>query len=156
MNKTVKKILIICICVVLIAGIAGAIWFWDMTRVIESPYPEVVTIGNSKNKGGAVAYSITQHPDKIVVTNYCTSGIVKSIVTFNLENDIVVSATRETHYETKWDAHYYAKTEENREAKGNVLYTPKLDTDEIGMTSSELIQSIETGHTGNERIDEIK
>ena len=156
MNKTVKKVLIICICVVLIAGIAGAIWFWDMTRVIESPYPEVVTIGKNENKSGAVAYSITQHPDKIVLTNYCTAGIVKSIVTYNLENDVVVSATRETHYETKWDAHYYAKTEENRKAKGNVLYTLKLDTDEIGKTSTELIQSIEAGHTGNERIDEIK
>ena len=52
MNKTVKKILIICVCVVLIAGIAGAIWFWDMNRVIESPYPEVVAIGKNKNKGG--------------------------------------------------------------------------------------------------------
>ena len=156
MNKTVKKVLIICVCVVLIAGIAGAIWFWDMTRVIESPYPEVVAIGKNMNKSGAVAYSVTQHPDKIVLTNYCTAGIVKSIVTYNLENDVVVSATRETHYETKWDAHYYAKTEENREAKGNVLYTPKLDTDEIGKTSTELIQSIEAGHTGNERIDEIK
>ena len=156
MNKTVKKVLIICICVVLIAGIAGAIWFWDMNRVIESPYPEVVAIGKNENKSGAVAYSITESKDKIVVTNYCTSGIVKSIVTYNLENDVVVSATRETHYETKWDAHYYAKTEENREAKGNLLYTPKLDTDEIGKTSTELIQSIEAGHTGNERIDEIK
>ena len=156
MNKAVKKALIICVCVLLIAGIAGAIWFWDMNRVIESPYPEVVAIGKNKNKGGAVAYSITQHPDKIVLTNYCTFGIVKSIVTYNLENDVVVSATRETHYETKWDAHYYAKTEENRKAKGNVLYTPKLDTDEIGMTSTELIKSIEAGHTGNERIDEIK
>ena len=156
MNKTVKKILIICVCVVLFVGIAGAIWFWDMTRIIESPYPEVVAIGKNENKGGAVAYSITQHPDKIVVTNYCTAGIVKSIITFNLENDIVVSAKRETHYETKWDAHYYAKTEENREAKGNVLYTPKLDTDEIGVTSNELIQSIELGHSDITKIDEIK
>ena len=156
MNKTLKKVLIICVCVVLIVGIAGAIWFWDMTRIIESPYPEVVAIGKNENKGGAVAYSITQHPDKIVLTNYCTAGIVKSIVTFNLENDIVVSATRETHYETKWDAHYYAKTEENRKAKGNVLYTLKLDTAEIGMTSSELIQSIESGHSDITKIDEIK
>ncbi len=156
MNKTAKKVLIICVCVVLIAGIAGAIWFWDMTRVIESPYPEVVAIGESKNKSGAVAYSITQHTDKIVLTNYCTAGIVKSIVTFNLENDIVVSATRETHYEIKWDAHYYAKTEENRTVKGNVLYTPNLDTNEIGKTSAELIQSIEAGYSGSERIDEIK
>ena len=156
MNKTVKKVLIICVCVVLIVGIAGAIWLWDMTRVIESPYPEVVAIGKNENKGGAVAYSITQHPDKIVITNYCTAGIVKSIVTFNLENDIVVSATRETHYEIKWDAHYYAKTEENRTVKGNVLYTPKLNTDEIGMTSNELIQSIDSGYGDITKIDEIK
>ncbi len=156
MNKTVKKILIICVCVVLIVGIAGAIWFWDMTRIIESPYPEVVAIGKNENKSGAVAYSITQHPDKIVLTNYCTAGIVKSIVTFNLENDIVVSATRETHYEIKWDAHYYSKTEENRTVKGNVLYTPNMDTNEIGMTSNELIQSIELGYSDITKINEIK
>ena len=89
MNKTVKKVLIVCICVVLIVGVAGAIWFWDMTRVIESPYPEIVAIGKNMNKNGAVAYSVTESKDKIVVTNYCTAGIVKSIVTYNLENDVV-------------------------------------------------------------------
>ena len=46
MNKTLKKVLIICVCVVLIVGIAGAIWFWDMTRVIESPSEEILKIHN--------------------------------------------------------------------------------------------------------------
>lgn len=68
-----------------------------MTRIIESPYPQIIQLSENMTGSGFVAYSITRLSDKIIVTQYCTAGIVKSIFTYTLENNKIATITRETH-----------------------------------------------------------
>lgn len=154
MNKTVKNVLIICVCVVLIAGVAGAIWFWDTTRVIESPYPEILAINTDVH--GFRAYSINKSKDTLIITQYTNTSLVKVVHTSELDNNIVVSYTTEAHYSTKYEASTFAKVQENKKAKGNILYTINPNTEFIGKTADEVISLCEAGWAHAKKINEIK
>lgn len=128
MNKTVKKVLIICVCVVLFVGVAGAIWFWDMSRVIESTSEEILKIHNDYfEKTNAYrspcAYSIEQTSDKITVTVYSspTSSSVKHIETFEIKDNVSISHNVEIHYTTKMEARIADVTLDNITIKGNIV-----------------------------------
>lgn len=126
MNKTVKKVLIISICVVLIVGVAGAIWFWDMTRVIESPSEEILKIHNDYFEKtnmycSPCAYSIEQTSDKIIITVYSHSSSVKHIETFKIKDNVSVSHNIEIHYTTKMEASNADVKLDNITIKGNVV-----------------------------------
>ena len=156
MNKTVKKILIISICVVLIAGVAGAIWFWDMTRVIESPSEEILKIHNDYFENTNMyctpcAYSINQTSDKIIVTVYSHSSSVKRIETFEIKDNISVSRNIEIHYETKIEAKNADVKLDNISVKGNVVSGEKNYG--LGKSTEDIINSYRESYS---HLTEIK
>lgn len=95
------------------------------------------------------AYSIKETDNCVILTQYEVSASpIKIIITYNYENDKIVDAIIETHYQTKLEAktEYKTLSEKNDTAilKDNIVICNASDVDELAdITKEELIAAIE-------------
>lgn len=135
---------------------AGIFWAKDLIKVVAEPYPEILKISEEKKVGGSVAYSITKHDDEVIVIRYGKEYPIKSIYTYALKDNIVEDLTVQIHYQTKFEALQSAIEEGGRIPIKNVTYLINPPAYNIGLSSEELINSIETGWKALVKIDELK
>lgn len=144
MKKWLKTTLIIIGIIIVIA----AIWIIDNTRTIEDYNPKVVKIatsidGNNLN-GGAYAYTLEKHEDKIVQTFYFAYDRTKSITTYYLKDGIFESAYRESHYTTKLSAKRNEDSFISKKVTNNIVHGPiDLGDTYKNLTGDELYNTLE-------------
>ena len=163
MNKTVKKVLIISICVVLFllsittAFFLGFKYCLGLTEIIEEYDSEIVEIGKKSNFGGARAYSISQDDNKITITLYSSyAERVLDKYIFYLKDNIVIDHKCEIHYRSKIAAMFGTDIEIDRKVDGNIVYG-KIAYDYMkGKTSSEIIDFYDNFFAVAIKIDELK
>ncbi len=135
---------------------AGIFWAKDLIKVVAEPYPEILKIHSEKTIGGSIAYSITKDSDKVVITRYGKEYPIKVVHTYLLKNNLVDDFKVQIHYSTKFEALQSAIYEGGRIPIKNVTYLINPPTNDIGLSSEELINSIETGWKSLVKIDELK
>ena len=157
-NRLLTTLIFILVLIVLaiLLFFAGIFWAKDLIKVVAEPYPEILKIYEEKNVGGSIVYSITKHDDKIVVTRYGKEYPLKVVYTYTLKNNIVDDFKVQVHYQTKFEALQSAIHEGGRIPIKNVTYLINPTTNDIGKSSEELINTIETGWKDLVKIDEIK
>ena len=157
-NKLLTTLLFILGLVVLaiLLFFAGIFWANDLIKVVAEPYPEILKIYEKRNVGGSIAYSITKHSDKVVITRYGKEYPLKVVYTYTLKNNIVDDLKVQSHYQTKFEALQSAINEGGRIPIKNVTYLINPPEYNIGLTSEELINTIETAWKELVKIDELK
>ena len=120
-----KKTILIIITLIVVVLIAGAIWCYDNTRIIEKPLDSVVQIAKNKDgdniTGFPYAYTLEKTNTEIKLTLYMADDAVKSIQTYKVADGII----KDTHYEHHYVKKITAKLDENvvvnKKVKGNIV-----------------------------------
>jgi len=120
-----KKTILIIITLIVVVLIAGAIWCYDNTRIIEKPLDSVVQIAKNKDgdniTGFPYAYTLQKTDTEIKLTLYMAEEAVKSIHTFKITDGIIKETYFEKHYMTKLAAKLDGNVVVNKKVKGNIV-----------------------------------
>ena len=163
MNKPVKKILIICVCVVLfiisitISFFLGFKCCLGLTEIVEEYDSEIVEMGKNSNFGGPRAYSISQDDNQITITLYSSyAERVSDEYIFYLKDNIVIDHKCEIHYRSKIAAMFGTDIEIDRKVDGNIVNGKLAHNYMVGKTASEIIDFYNNFFTVAKKIDELK
>jgi len=147
-----KKTVLIIITLIVVILIAGAIWYYDNTRIIEKPLDSVVQIAKSKDgdniTGFPYAYTIEKTNTEITLTLYMADDAVKSIYTFKIIDGII----KDTHYEKHYVSKIGAKLDENvvvnKKVKGNIV-SGQLESslEAIGKNADEYYEKLKNAYS---------
>lgn len=120
-----KKVIIIVISLIVIVLIAGAIWCYDNTRIIEKPSDEILQIAKQKDgdniSGFPYAYSLESTDTEIILTLFCAEESVKSIHTYYITDGVITSTYFEKHYITKLGAKLNNDIITNKKVENNIV-----------------------------------
>jgi len=143
-----KKTILIIISIIVVILIAGAIWCYDNSKIIEKPLDSVVQIAKNKDgdsiTGFPYAYTLEKTDTEIKLTLYMAEEAVKSIHTFKITDGIIKDTYFEKHYMTKLAAKLDGNVIVNKKVKGNIV-------------SGQLESSLEAiGRNADEYYEELK
>jgi len=142
-----KKTILIIMILIIIVLIAGAIWCYDNTRIIEKPLDSVVQIAKNKDgdniTGFPYAYTLKKTDTEIELTLYMADIAVKSIYTFEITDGIIKDTHYEKHYVSKIDAKLDENIVVNKKVKGNIV-SGQLESslDAIGRNADEYYEEL--------------